>query len=588
MSDFLKKLNLENNFIENFIFDLNLNRGGNYLSFIYEKKEELLALEESELERIYDLIKNTPDPENKFLFFAHPTFEFFQAFLKDEQVFGFFLEYLEIYESSRKDAETENLGEIDKTILKQKIEENDFLKIFPELYKNLFLSVHGNQYSHFEIGKNQQINLNTSPNFLLKDVQNSVLEIIKEEIILKTGMGLRSTRGWERNKHHELLKVLSPTNQPKRDRKLILDSLESITQFEIKKKSSEERLKIEELERAIFNGMMEGNLGNWSIGKDAELSQFNFGYEYELNYKKLYADKRNEISEKIEDLTTIENGMLPIGLKIHCLNKDSKGFNFLKKGNFSVHNAGISFNLPPVGSFRALKKLMAEIEAKSGVDFFDDASSDFQIQVCFPGELDPKKAALLRSAVYISAPKLRHFAKEDLTTSHENLTGKKLTIYGAGVQNSHFEYWEEKPVGFGVEKLEKFPKRIFNRTDMVGCKSLQEVEYGQLVATLLLHSQYGGIWSKLGKDFESQYMKLLNKYDLIPTVQNNSWIKKPEVTESNPEDFFYHLEEIYEHVRGEFTAVHKTGERKGLIFEIHNLIQDFKTQIEEESKLINI
>ncbi len=223
--------------------------------------------------------------------------------------------------------------------------------------------------------------------------------------------------------------------------------------------------------------------------------------------------------QKIERWSTIEYGLLPIGLKIHCATANPPGKDFLSTGYFAAHNAGTCFNLPPVGNMRMVQELFQLLKRRAGVNFLNNP--DYQIQVCTPGVLTGLSAAILGMCFYLGSDQIRfNFAKENFITTHSE-TGGRLVIQGAGVVDRKFQWWRR---GLADQLLvEPLGDEFSNRTDVLMCQSLQDIETVNLVATLLVHATYGGYWSVLGRTFEDEAISLFKSRGLA-FVLTAQWV----------------------------------------------------------------
>src|SRR5437588_12854964 len=219
----------------------------------------------------------------------------------------------------------------------------------------------------------------------------------------------------------------------------------------------------------------------------------------------------------------VEHGYLSVGLKIHCIG-DGSQFSTLVEGlggaqkilnvNYYKHShASLCLVLPPVGSARSAILPLECIEHFIGSALF--SNPQIQIQVCSPGRLSARRSALLAIGFYLGSDTLRRYDLGDLETSfttHFNYPrGRRLVLYDAdGDFDRDFEWWK----GFGpVRLIERRLPFDSGRSDLLaGSASRRDIHNINLLATLLVHSQYQGYWSRLGRHFETDMESILERH----------------------------------------------------------------------------
>ena len=211
----------------------------------------------------------------------------------------------------------------------------------------------------------------------------------------------------------------------------------------------------------------------------------------------------------------VEHGHLSVGLKIHCLG-DGSQFSTLVEGlgggqkildvNYYKHShASLCLVLPPVGSARSAILLLECIEHFIGSALF--SNPEIQIQVCSRGRLDARRSALLAIGFYLGSDTLRRYTLGDLATSfaeHQHYPrGRRLVLYDAeGDFDRNFDWWKESGKHRVVEPQLPFEN---GRSDLLtGSGSRLDIQNINLLATLLVHTQYQGYWSQLGMQFEEE------------------------------------------------------------------------------------
>ena len=106
--------------------------------------------------------------------------------------------------------------------------------------------------------------------------------------------------------------------------------------------------------------------------------------------------------------------------------------------------------------------------------------------------------------------------------------GQRLVIYDAGGDfDRSFEWWERS--SNGKDRLVR-PELPFEngRTDLlIGNGSRLDIENVNLLATLLVHAQHQGYWSKLGEQFEEEMLVLLDRH-LLAGLVSAPWVRAGE------------------------------------------------------------
>jgi hypothetical protein len=234
----------------------------------------------------------------------------------------------------------------------------------------------------------------------------------------------------------------------------------------------------------------------------------------------------------------VAHGLLSVGLKLHCL-REAELFSplitalggegrVLEHSVFKRSEAMFCLVLPPVGSARAAILLLEALGQYTGCRVFNNPS--IQLQVCSPGRLHSRNAALHAIGFYLSSDTLRQYALDDFATtvsSNYYHRGKRLVIYDAGLIgdfDSSFAWWARTGRGLIIRPTLPF---LNGRTDiMVGPGSKADLHNINLLATLLVHAQSSdsdGYWSSLGELFTSEMVALLDRH-LLTGVIGAPWI----------------------------------------------------------------
>src|SRR5437870_1053713 len=263
----------------------------------------------------------------------------------------------------------------------------------------------------------------------------------------------------------------------------------------------------------------------------------------------------------------VEHGHLSVGLKIHYLG-DGSQFSTLVDGlggaqkildvNYYKHShASLCLVLPPVGSARSAILLLECIEHFIGSALF--SNPEIQIQVCSPGRLDARRSALLAIGFYLGSDTLRRYALGDLETTVSRdahyRRAQRLVIYDAGGDfERDFEWWERS--GNGKDLLIR-PQLPFEngRSDLLtGSGSRLDIENINLLATLLVHAEHQGYWSKLGEQFEEDMQSLLDQH-LLAGLVSAPWVWTGDAESVDDMQFFSALQELVAYVFEESVRV---------------------------------
>ncbi len=305
-----------------------------------------------------------------------------------------------------------------------------------------------------------------------------------------------------------------------------------------------------------------------------------------------------------------EHGLLSVGLKIHCLGNAERfaslvealggSFKVLDLNSFKQARASICLVLPPVGSARSAIGLLECIEQFIGVDLFK--SKNIQIQVCSPGRLDARRSALLAIGFYLGSDTLRRYDLGDLETSFSEHfhypRGRRLVLYDAdGDFDRDFEWWK----GSGAIRLIDRQLPFTNgRSDILaGTASQLDIENINLLATLLVHSQYQGYWADLGSRLENAMEVLLRRH-LLAGLTEAPWVRTADPDTSSDQRFFSVLQELTAYALDEATRLRtRTPGRvfrvlremdgagpKGILQEVQLLLAKCRTELVDRSRLL--
>jgi hypothetical protein len=303
----------------------------------------------------------------------------------------------------------------------------------------------------------------------------------------------------------------------------------------------------------------------------------------------------------------VEYGQLSVGLKVHCLDSGDKfdklieglggASRILEVNHFKDARASFCLVLPPVGSAASAIQLIECIEQFMASPIF--GNRDIQLQLCSPGRLSPRASALLGIAFYLGSDTLRRYTQADLqTTFQSNFShprGIRLVLYDAdGDFDKDFAWWN----CCGVPE----PELPFTngRTDLlIGSGSRLDVENINLVATLLVHSEYDGYWRELGQEFRVEMEALLERH-ILTGLLAAPWVRQSRALIGDDDRFFAALQELVAYAYGEFTRVKErrlllfgawrdvpARSPNGILEEVQRLLTKYRKLIERQSKLIS-
>ena len=306
----------------------------------------------------------------------------------------------------------------------------------------------------------------------------------------------------------------------------------------------------------------------------------------------------------------VEHGLLSVGLKIHDLGNGSQFFSLVERlggplrileiNMYKHAQASLCLVLPPVGNARAAILLLECIERFTGCALF--GNRNIQIQVCSPGRLDARRSALLAIGFYLGSDTLRRYNYGDLETTVSRdwryQRGRRLVIYDAGGDFERgFEWWERS--SNGKDRLIRLQLPFENgRSDLLtGNGSRLDIENINLLATLLIHAQHQGYWSKLGEQFEEDMQSLLDRH-LLAGLVSAPWVRTDDSETVDDMTFFSALQELVAYVFEESVRVKKSSgiffsswheiparSSQGILHEMQSLLTKYRTEVVRQSCL---
>lgn len=297
-------------------------------------------------------------------------------------------------------------------------------------------------------------------------------------------------------------------------------------------------------------------------------------------------------------------GLLSVGLKLHCLGEeelfaplfDALGgqWNALYRNVYKRSHAKFCLVLPPVGSANAAILLLECIEQYTHCRMFNNPN--IQLQVCSPGRLTGRSAALHAIGFYLGSDTLRRYALEDFaTTVSEEFyhRGKRIVIHDAGPHgefDSEFAWWARADGGLTIRPSLPF---LSGRTDiLVGPGSRTDINNINLLATLLVHAQSDagdGYWSELGNLMVKDLTALLDRH-LLGGLIDAPWVGADREGSARDHLFFSAMQELTSYATAEAvrldqstsasrSSAHRQGASLGILHEMQVLIAHYRAQV---------
>jgi len=288
-------------------------------------------------------------------------------------------------------------------------------------------------------------------------------------------------------------------------------------------------------------------------------------------------------------LRTVQNGLLSVGLKLHCSNKSAELAEYLFRAEserpFRLVRAEECIVLPPMGNADVAIAFLELMEQGSGIPIFNNP--DVQIQVCTPGRLPDRYASLLGVAFYLGSDVLKRFAPEDNRTSQNNYTGDRFVIYdGHGFLDRGFPWWGIE--GGALRVHEQLPFLTNSRTDILSCKTRLDIKNVNLVASLLVHANMMGYWGTVGLQFASDMTDMLNRHHL-GGIFATEWIHNQSRSISDNAEFYERLTELMDYAFDEVARLNRIKEEGknignlqegGILFEMQAILNKYRKLIQ--------
>ncbi|KND51775.1 MAG: hypothetical protein ABA06_00745 [Parcubacteria bacterium C7867-001] len=555
---------------------------GNLDAQFSEFREFLLCCTEKERARLWERANErlqlfgrvqNADPIG-LAFFSHPTPQIFEEFLKDETVWSAFCEYLKLLSQSSFSNTGRHRKKKLREVTSSAVYKTDLVAKYTELIER-----HGGEFHGLRTHKTEgsvSISLVESVAFDFPSFEKAVDEALRRSMLEKL------QRLYSRAPVEELLQRITgsiPAIEELVDEYLLYADIGDL-EYVVPEKG------VRPLTSFSFRltSVMKKNV--WPIFHSIRL-------ESKARIKKASVI-RCEFDE--ESLSTrchsrlqshlfleTHDGLLSVGLKLHSLTDEN--LNGPKLGGFKIDSAEYCAVLPPVGNATAAVELVRMIERHNGLSIFHNPA--IQIQVCTPGVVSAKNAAILGIVSYLGSDVLRRY---ELSAFQTNQLGTQRPIIpGGGVLDANFEWWEQTRV------CSNLPFQFKSRSDVLACTSEQDIRNVNLAASLLVHAQSSdGYWQKLGLEFIERVTELCVQHQLeqildidwrwtAETYQQIGVEDEPLFLQGLNELMSYAFDEAGRVKRAEERGDHEEA-RSGILFEIKELLAEFRTRVETTAK----
>jgi hypothetical protein len=240
-----------------------------------------------------------------------------------------------------------------------------------------------------------------------------------------------------------------------------------------------------------------------------------------------------EINEQIEKLTNEEiqeavfgKTILPIGIKIHTVNNPLLAESLWKTGGFIAHGQETAFIANPVSNTKIVQIAINALKNKLQKQGYNPnlLEKDSYFQVCVPHRLSNESCGIATIAYLLARNDIFQY-NEDLIRSNQNTIG--LTIYDAGGVLIR---------DFFVPTKDRGAKPEFRgRTDMLLCKSQEDIELAHFLLSFLVHAEYQETplyFQDLAKEFISEFKQILQKHKKEHWLSNKFVAISEEETQS--------------------------------------------------------
>jgi hypothetical protein len=138
------------------------------------------------------------------------------------------------------------------------------------------------------------------------------------------------------------------------------------------------------------------------------------------------------------------------------------------------------------------------------------------------------------------------------------------------------------------------------RSDLLtGSGSRLDIENINLVATLLIHAEHQGYWSRLGERFEKDMQSLLDRH-LLAGLVDAPWVRTEDAESDDDMQFFSALQELIAYVFEESVRVKNKlrirpsrrheipgTSSAGILHEMQSLLKTYRSEVARQSRMLD-
>lgn len=293
------------------------------------------------------------------------------------------------------------------------------------------------------------------------------------------------------------------------------------------------------------------------------------GSELIDTYHRTLEENIRKVTPQVEALILEERlklpGLMPVGGKVHVPSSiDPKMLDFIsdlfgfESTPFQMIHAGKSLLLPPLPSAFEVGIFVQILQCFGALN-----PRKFDLQSCVAGQLNPQNAPIVGASMLLATDQGVHYRMNDLQTTHDQ-TGARIMAYDGGVKKTGLPF--DLPQADG-------------RTDILGRHSLRDLGLHQMLGTLLVHNQFGGMFENVGKDYAEAFSKILEKNQLLPALNQSAWV----YDHANPDDTLDNHNSMLLRFTTKW-AEDRVKQNFGIIREVYQLLRQKYWEIQQISR----
>lgn len=282
-----------------------------------------------------------------------------------------------------------------------------------------------------------------------------------------------------------------------------------------------------------------------------------------------------ELQSWIERIRTEDIGLFPVGAKIHVLHSvNPETFERVRRllgidsSYFKLIHAEHSIIVPPMITAKELSVFIFSLQQLGLID------QDFpELQICGPGRLENENAIVVGSAILLSTELGKKYPRDAFVTTHDQ-TGTRMMAYDAGECETNLPYMV-LPSG----------EKIGGRTDILGRRTLADIEPYRLLHTVVSHAQFDMVYGDIGRWFIAEYRRLLIRYGLAD-IFNAKWVldpKSPEAYDLSNENQNRHYAAVEKCTDAYFACAR--GEND-IVYAVRDLIEQVAAKVRDKQQEI--